>query len=137
MNEKAPKLQTLDAANENRAPRSPEALRESIEQAQELLAELMVYDRVDMYGGEAMDAINETRALSGQLTEILKGIPAKNCLENGLPYHPSHEKYDQPSTEFPDSADSGYAHVLGYEHKPVESNYPDRFPRADELTEVA
>ena len=126
---------TPEAANQNEGPaehetftaeEAAEKIIESIELAQELTAELMEYDRVDMYGQEAVDAINETRVLSAELKSALYYIPAGDCLEKGLPYHPTDEKYQYPATAFPDRPD----YPLSYEPKPrpdgsgVGAEYP-------------
>jgi len=123
MNERAPKLPPQEAANKNESPEVAESMTpeqvaekisESIEKAQEIQAELLPYDRVDMYGQEAADAMNETRVLSAQLHEALFYIPAGDCLKNGLPYHPTDEKYEYPRSPFPAAPD----YPLDYDPQP-------------------
>ena len=139
MNERAPKLPPQEAANKNESPEVAESMTpeqvaekiaESIEKAQGIQAELLPYDRVDMYGQEATDAMNETRVLSAQLKEALFYIPAGDCLKNGLPSHPTDEKYEYPRSSFPAAPD----YPLGYDPKPGDGVGVDQQQTAAQAT---
>ena len=71
---------------------SIENLNESIEQAKELYGELLKYNGMDVTSAEAMKLNTEAEAIAAELHEVLKTIPAKECIENALPWHPLDEK---------------------------------------------
>jgi|GEM_PF-1399409 len=106
---------------------SPEDIGESIERAQELMAELMEYDRVDMYGAEATDAINETRLLAAELTAALDSIPDAERLQNGLPLRTPAENPEVIVTPFPTAPD----YPLSYDPTPGDG------VRVDQAAETA
>jgi hypothetical protein len=132
--ERAPQQSSKEVANTN------ETLKESIEHAHELYDSIKQFESREGDGNViSLDKAEwkEAGRLSVELKEVLKNIPAGDCLKESLPYHPTDEKFEQSSTEFPNSAESGYAHVLGYDHRSVVDTYPERYPTADELEKVS
>lgn len=87
------------------AGESVESLAESVERAQELLEELKAFDDVEMIGGEAMALNRKAEELASELTSVLERIPAKDCIENRLPYHPTDKKLAVPETPIPTQPD--------------------------------
>jgi hypothetical protein len=83
------------------AGESVESLAESVDQAHELMAELKTFDGVEVNGGDAMELNRRAEELAAELTTVLEQIPAKDCIENGLPYHPTDTKREVPATPFP------------------------------------
>lgn len=132
--EGAPNIPTPEAADGNEAAGAereltPEVLTESIEQAIALTESLRALDDTDENGIViALDKEQwaEAGALSAKLKETLKYIPAKHCLEHGLPYHPTDEKYEYPRPDFPAQPD----YPLDYDPQPsqdgarVDQEYP-------------
>jgi hypothetical protein len=100
---------------------SVESLNESIERATELLAELQTFSDVEVIGGDAMALNARAEDLAVELTEVLSHIPAKDCIENGLPYHPSDKKPEVVLTSFPTKPDYplGYTAVASENHLPT------------------
>jgi len=98
--------------------KSAESLAESIERAHELLADLKEFDDTEVIGGEAMALNRRAEELAGELKATLEFIPAKACMENGFPYHPTDTKREVPVTAFPAQPD----YPLDYE--PVASSSP-------------
>jgi hypothetical protein len=84
---------------------STETLSESIERAGELVAELAKFNDVEVIGGEAMALNSRAEELARELKSVLENIPAKDCIENGLPYHPSDKKAEADVTPFPATPD--------------------------------
>lgn len=108
--EGAPKIPIPEAANSNEAPGverelTQELMDESIEKAGELIDALKQFDQIDEEG--RFIALNrqswqEAGVLSAELKETLKYVPAAECLQHGLPYHPTDEKYEYPQAVLPD-----------------------------------
>jgi hypothetical protein len=94
---------------------TPESIAESTERAKDIYAELQAFSNVEMIGGEAMVLNEQAEKLSAALTETLKGIPPKECMENGLPYHPTDIKRQRAVTPFPEFPDYP---------TPTNHNYP-------------
>lgn len=109
------KVETATNDNENH-----EALAESIERAQDLYTRLQSFDDVEVIGGEAMELNAQAEAIAAELKEVLKVIPAAECLASGLPYHPTDEKIAVPSTPFPTQPD----YPLPYQHAANDNSYP-------------
>lgn len=84
---------------------SLEPLTESIERAHELMAELKTFDDVEVIGGDAMALNRKAEELARELKAVLEQIPAKDCFENGLPYHPTDKKPDAPEAVIPAQPD--------------------------------
>jgi len=78
-----------------------EAILESIEQAKEVYQELLKYNGAEIIGDGAIDAHKAAEALATELKELLQTISAKDCIENGLPYHPNDTKPESKKTAFP------------------------------------
>jgi len=111
---------------------SAETIAESIERALETHTELMAFNNIEVKGEDAMVLNAQAEALATELKAVLRRIPAKQCMENGLPYHPTDEKVEVEHTPFPAQPD----YPLDYTHQPSGSLQPERFPRADELDAV-
>jgi len=82
-----------------------ETLEESIERAVEIHTELKALDGYEVVGGDAMALNAQAEALATELKDVLKCIPSKECVENGLPYHPTDEKFERERTPFPELPD--------------------------------
>jgi hypothetical protein len=80
---------------------SIEAIDESIERALELLTELQQFHNVEVVGGEAMALNSRAEELAKELKATLATIPMKECIENNLPFHPSDQKPDVPTSALP------------------------------------
>jgi hypothetical protein len=106
---------------------SIESLTESIERAQELVVELKEFNDVEVIGDEAMALNSRAEELARELTRVLKNIPAKDCIENELPYHPTDKKPGVNKTPLPDKPD--YPH--NYDSVSSNSDYPNSYPRSD------
>lgn len=104
--------------NEN--AESVESLEESIERAREVQAELKKFDGVEVFGGDAMEQHAEAEALAAELKALLEKIPAKDCLEKGLPYHPMDKKPEGKVVPFPKEPD----YPLPYKHRSSGDDYP-------------
>jgi len=111
---------------------TPEVLEESIEKAISLTESLRALDQRDendIVIDLTREEWEEAKALSAELKETLKYIPASLCVENGLPYHPTDEKYEYPRTPFPEKPDyplgennpepSGDVPRVGHEYRSV------------------
>lgn len=108
---------------------SIESVEESIERAREVQAELKKFDGVEVFGGDAMEQHAEVEELAAELKALLEKIPAKDCLEKGLPYHPMDKKPEGVVTPFPKQPD----YPLSYEPQPSG----DEYPRVDEEQRLA
>jgi hypothetical protein len=106
---------------------SVESLTESIEHATELLTELQTFSNVEVIGGDAMALNDRAEELAAELKLILQQIPAKDCIENGLPYHPLDKKEVQ-SVETPFPAQPDYP--LPYAPAANENRLPTNSDRA-------
>ncbi|MFT5832177.1 MAG: hypothetical protein ACI9SY_000560 [Candidatus Paceibacteria bacterium] len=145
MNEGAPKLHTPEVVNKNEVlstgrELTPEVLAEAIERASELVDALKQLDQTDE--NDNVIHLNKQEwqkagELSAELKETLKYIPETQCLDkkNNLPFHPDdrNTKYEYPLAKFPDTPD----YPVDYTHQTPGEPYPERYPRADELAEVA
>ncbi|MCB9817871.1 hypothetical protein H6787_00075 [Candidatus Nomurabacteria bacterium] len=61
-------------------------LREKIERARELRAELEMFNGKDVVGKEELDKVE---TIAHALSLELQDISAEMCLKEGLPYHPT------------------------------------------------
>ena len=61
-------------------------LREKIERARELRAELEMFNGTDVVGKEELDKVE---TIAHALSLELQDISAEMCLKEGLPYHPT------------------------------------------------
>jgi len=102
---------------------SVESLAESIERAHELLAELKELNDTEVIGGEAVALNSRAEELARELKATLEQIPAKDCIENNLPYHPSDKKPAVPATPLPESPGYplDYEPVASGDHAPVDA----------------
>ncbi len=117
-----------------------EKIIESVERAQDLIAELKEYDKTDKDNNvihiHDRAEWNEAKKLSRELKENLVFIPFHICAKNDLPFHPSEqsEKIQYKHNRMPeDPADSGYADKLEYKHKAIPES--DRI-EVDQMAET-
>ena len=90
---------------QEKQPAAAEQLNEAIEVAHELYSELRSFDGLELTGAHAIATKDYIENLALELTEALKPIPAAVCMMQGLPYHPSDEKFPVAHTPFPAQPD--------------------------------
>jgi hypothetical protein len=64
-------------------------MKESVEKAKKLRAQLEEFNNTDVIGA---DALAEVESIATELSSELENISARICLAEGLPYHPTDKK---------------------------------------------